>query len=113
MSSYFGFLFLKNLRGVPHKNIQQLLGGGVSLSFIPTRPAFKDVRVHYPIKFKWDIDKSAEYLLLIVGREGLEPPMLCHMTFDLQSKPFAATVTYPTLKNRKIEDGRVDIYFYD
>ena len=42
VGSYFGFLFLKNLRGVPHKNIQQLLGGGVSLSFIPTRPAFKD-----------------------------------------------------------------------
>jgi hypothetical protein len=30
--------------------------------------------------------------------------MLCHKTSDLQSKPFAATVTYPN-KNRKIEDG--------
>ena len=34
----------------------------------------------------------------LVGREGLEPPMLCLKTFDLQSKPFAATVTYPNIE---------------
>lgn len=39
--------------------------------------------------------KTVEYLLLIVGKEGLEPPMFSRMTSDLQSEPFAATVTYP------------------
>ena len=111
MGSYFGFLFLKNLRGIPHKNIQQLLGGGVSLSFVPTMSHSR--RRHSAGSFFKSWTEDSEYLLLIVGREGLEPPMFCLKTFDLQSKPFAATVTYPTLKNRKIEDGRVDIYFYD
>ena len=29
MSSYFGFLFLKSLRGIPHENSHTYLGGGV------------------------------------------------------------------------------------
>ena len=83
----------------------------MSLSFVPTMSHSR--RRHYAGSFFKSWTEDSEYLLLIVGREGLEPPMLCLKTFDLQSKPFAATVTYPTLKNRKIEDGRVDIYFYD
>ena len=37
MSSYFGFLFLKNLRGVPLLKHPTLLRGVVSYSFIPMK----------------------------------------------------------------------------
>lgn len=44
VSSYFGFCYLKNLRGIPHKKVNRYWEQGRFSSFIPTKPAFKDVR---------------------------------------------------------------------
>ena len=97
MSSYFGFYCLKNLRGIPHENVNRYWEQGRFSRFIPTSLALRlSSPITNPLFKSWI--KDSEYLLLIVGREGLEPPMFCLKTFDLQSKPFAATVTYPTLK---------------
>jgi hypothetical protein len=44
VSSYIGFYCLKNLLGVPVKKVNRYWEQGRFSSFIPMRPAFKDVR---------------------------------------------------------------------
>ena len=65
------FYFLKTCEASLIKNSQQLLGGGVSLSFIPTKSHSR--RRHSAESFLKSWFEDSEYLLLIVVRTGFEP----------------------------------------
>ena len=68
MSSYLGFLFLKNLRGIPHKNIQAT-GRLCYLPLFPLRLAFKDVQSNTLSSLNETLTSllSISYSLLIKG----------------------------------------------
>jgi hypothetical protein len=70
VSSYFGFLFLKNLRGIPHENSQHYWEG-LCQSLYPTMSHSR--RRHSAESFLKSWFEDTEYLLLIVVRTGLEP----------------------------------------
>ena len=79
VSSCIGFLFLKNLLGIPVKNIQHYWER-MCLSLYPTMSHSR--RRHSAESFLKSWFEDSEYLLLIVVSPGLEP--VCHSWFSLQ-----------------------------
>ena len=75
MSSYLGFLFLKNLRGIPHKNIQHYWEEVCHSPLFPRCPtrAVDILRIH-SLSLE---PKTIEYLLLIEPPVGFEPTTSC------------------------------------
>ena len=71
MSSHIGFLFLKNLLGIPVKNIQHYWEEVCRSPLFPWSPTRAvDILRNHSLGLD---SKTVEYLLLIVVKTGLEP----------------------------------------